>query len=226
MGLVRSCGARGAPVHGGHGYRLRTGSRPADGTALGGWLLSLGLGLFLGAILWALSIVQAPSIVALTVSTTALGTIIPSLQDSGTLNTRLGTHLLAAGSIGEFGPILATSLLLTRKFDAWLQLTVLVGFTALAVACALIAVRVRTPAILRLLTRGMRSSSQLPVCLSLLIVASFVVIAEKIGFEAVVGSFSAGMVIGLATSDRSEDQELFREKMDAICFAVFVLSFL
>lgn len=134
MGLVRSCGARGAPVHGGHGYRLRTGSRPADGTALGGWLLSLGLGLFLGAILWALSIVQAPSIVALTVSTTALGTIIPSLQDSGTLNTRLGTHLLAAGSIGEFGPILATSLLLTRKFDAWLQLTVLVGFTALAVA--------------------------------------------------------------------------------------------
>lgn len=64
------------------------------------------------------------------------------------------------------------------------------------------------------------------MCLSLLIVASFVVIAENIGFEALVGSFSAGMVIGLATSDRSEDQELFREKMEAICFAVFVLSFL
>jgi len=131
--------------------------------ALGRWLLSLGLGLFLRTILWLLSIVQAPMIIALTLSTTALGKIIPSLQDSGRLNTRLGTHVLAAGSIGEFGPILATSLLLTRKFDAWLQLTVLVGFTALAVACALIAVRLSTPAILRLLTRGMRSSSQLPV---------------------------------------------------------------
>ena len=202
----------------------RVRGRPME-LALGGWLLSIGLGLFLGTILWVLGIVEAPMIVALALSTTAIGTIIPSLQDSGTLNTRLGTHVLAAGSIGEFGPILATSLLLTRKFDAWLQLTVLVGFAALAVTCALIAVRLRTPAILRLLARGMRSSSQLPVCLSLLIVSSFGVMAEKIGFEAVVGSFSAGMVIGLATSGRSEELKLFREKMEAICFAVFVPFF-
>ena len=57
--------------------------------AVVGWLLSLGLGLFLSAILWVLGIVEAPMIVALALSTTALGTIIPSLQDSGTLNTRL-----------------------------------------------------------------------------------------------------------------------------------------
>jgi Kef-type K+ transport system membrane component KefB len=202
--------------------RLR--GRPIE-LALGGWLLSLGLGLFLSAILWVLGIVQAPTIVALALSTTALGTIIPSLQDSGSLDTRLGTHVLAAGSIGEFGPILATSLLLTRKFDAWLQVTVLVGFAGLALACAIIAVRLRTPAILGLLARGMRSSSQLPVCVSLLLLSSFGVIAEKIGFEVVVGSFSAGMVIGLATSGKSEDEELFREKMEAICFAVFVPFF-
>lgn len=102
----------------------RVRSRPME-LALGGWLLSLGLGLFFGTILWVLGIVQKPMIVALAISTTSLGTIIPSLQDSGRLNTRLGTHVLAAGSIGEFGPILATSLLLTPKFDAWLQLTVL-----------------------------------------------------------------------------------------------------
>src|SRR5215469_473071 len=202
----------------------RVRGRPIE-LALGGWLLSLGLGLFFGTVLWVLGIVQAPMIVALALSTTALGTIILSLQDSGSLNTRLGTHVLAAGSIGEFGPILATSLLLTRKFDAWLQLTLLVGFAALAVTCALVAVRLRTPAIQRLLTRSMRSSSQLPVCLSLLIVSSFGVVAEKIGFEIVVGSFSAGMVVGLATSGRGEDQELFRQKMEAICFAVFVPIF-
>ena len=56
--------------------------------ALGRWLLSLGLGLFLATILWTLSLIQAPMIVALTLSTTALGTIIPSLQNSGSLNTR------------------------------------------------------------------------------------------------------------------------------------------
>jgi Kef-type K+ transport system membrane component KefB len=56
--------------------RLR--GRPIE-LALGGWILSLGRGLFLTAILWVLGIVQAPTIVALALSTTALGTIIPSL---------------------------------------------------------------------------------------------------------------------------------------------------
>ena len=55
--------------------------------------------------------------------------------------------------------------------------------------------------------------------------SSFAVIAEKIGFETVVGSFCAGMVVGLAISGRGEDQELFREKMEAICFAIFVPFF-
>ena len=45
-------------------------------------------------------------------------------------------------------------------------------------------------------------------------------------FRAVVGSFSAGMVTGLATSGKGEELELFREKMEAICFAVFVPFFL
>jgi len=44
-------------------------------------------------------------------------------------------------------------------------------------------------------------------------------------FRAVVGSFSAGMVTGLATSGKGEELELFREKMEAICFAVFVPFF-
>jgi Kef-type K+ transport system membrane component KefB len=202
----------------------RVRGRPLE-LALGGWCLSVALGLACGTVLWSLDVIHAPMVVALALSTTALGTIIPSLTDSGNLDTKLGTHVLATGSIGEFGPILAVSLLLTRKFDAWIQLVVLFGFAALALACALITLRVRTPSILRMLARGMRSSGQLPVCLSLLILSSFVLVAEKIGFEAVVGSFSAGMVVGLATSERTEAEEVFREKMEAICFAVFVPFF-
>lgn len=102
--LVRLRRARGASVDGGHGYRLRTGSRPANRTRRA-WLAPVP---WTGALFVydskVLGIVQAPMIVALALSTTALGTIIPSLQDSGSLNTRLGTHVLAAGSIGAFGP--------------------------------------------------------------------------------------------------------------------------
>ena len=202
----------------------RVRGRPVE-LALSGWCISLALGGACGLLLRALGVIQFPTIVALALATTALGTLIPTLKDSGRLNTAFGTHVLAAGSAGEFGPILAASLILTRKFDAWLQVIVLLAFAALAIGSALIALRVRPPSILKLLSRGMRSSSQLPVSASFLIVVAFCVLAEKIGFEAVVGAFSGGLVVGLATQGMGEDEDLFREKIEAICFAVFIPFF-
>jgi len=100
VGLVRSRWARGAPVYGGLHIDFGWVRGRQVELALGGWILSLGLGLFLATILWVLGIVQAPMIIALVLSTTVLGTIIPSLQDSGSLNTRLGepTYLLQVRS--------------------------------------------------------------------------------------------------------------------------------
>ena len=46
-------------------------------------------------------------------ATTAIGTLIPILRDGGELRTRFGTYLLAAGAIGEFGPILLITLVLS-----------------------------------------------------------------------------------------------------------------
>ena len=37
-------------------------------------------------------------------ATTAIGTLIPILRDTGELKTRFGTYLLAAGACGKFGP--------------------------------------------------------------------------------------------------------------------------
>ena len=50
-----------------------------------------------------------------------------------------------------------------------------------------------------LLTRTMHASTQLPVRLSLLILAGFFVLTEEFGFENMLGAFGAGMVVGLAT---------------------------
>src|SRR5262249_57487129 len=64
--------------------------------------------------------------------------------------------------------------------------------------------------------RSMHSSPQLPVCLSLLLMASFAALSLEFGFEAVLGGFAAGMGVGLAS--RGEQGKPFRAKMDAICF--------
>src|SRR3954468_9568089 len=61
----------------------------------------------------------------------AIGTLLPVLSDSGELRTRFGGYLLAAGAVGEFGPILLLTLILSSGGELHNPL-VLVGFVRLA----------------------------------------------------------------------------------------------
>jgi Kef-type K+ transport system membrane component KefB len=104
--------------------------------------------------------------VGLVLTTTALGTFMPILRDTGNLDSRFGSFVLAAGAAGEFAPIMVVSLILTRKFGAWQEIVLMLAFVAVAVGAALIALGLRPPRVLKLLERTMHSSTQLPVCLS------------------------------------------------------------
>jgi len=53
--------------------------------------------------------------------------------------------------------------------------------------------------------------------------AAMFVLSEGMGFEGILGAFAAGMVVGLAT--RGKDGELFRIKIDAVCFGWFTPFF-
>ena len=191
--------------------------------AIAGWLISLGLAAAVAVLLRALPFVQAPLMITLALTTTAMGTFMPAMHDSGLLSKNIGTHVLAAGAVGEFLPIISASLLLTREFPAWQEAILMLGFVALAALAAAIALGFRSPGILRLLRRTMRSSSQLPVLLTLVILFSFAVLSQKIGLESVLGAFSAGMILRLATE--GEHATLLREKIDAICFGFLVPFF-
>ena len=73
-------------------------------------------------------------------ATTAIGTLIPILSDAGELRTRFGTYLLAAGAMGEFGPILLITLVFSTK-GAAANAAILLAFVAVAVVAAVVAVR-------------------------------------------------------------------------------------
>ena len=79
----------------------------------------------------------------------------------GELRTRFGTYVLAAGAMGEFGPILLLTLILSTQSTLHNAL-ILVAFIALAVAAALFAVRSSERA-LPLLERTLERSTQLAV---------------------------------------------------------------
>jgi len=192
--------------------------------AIEGWAISLGLGLGAAVLLRALPMVHAPLMIALALTTTAMGTFMPTLHDSGLLETNLGVHILAAGAAGEFLPIISASLVLTREFPAWEEVALLLGFVILATFAAAIALGFsRAPAVLKLFARTLHSSSQLPVLLTLVILFAFAVLSQKIGLESVLGAFSAGMILRFAVA--GEQGKLFREKIDAICFGFLVPFF-
>jgi Kef-type K+ transport system membrane component KefB len=161
--------------------------------------------------------------VALALTTTALGVLLPILRDAGELETDFGHLVLAVGTVGEFGPIVVMSLVLTGTYSGWLDIGLMLAFVAIAFGAALVALGARPPKVLALLRRTMESSSQLPVRISLLLLAAFVVLSEQLGFDAVPGAFAAGMVVGLAT--RGTEGTGLRLKIEAVCFGFLVPFF-
>ena len=72
--------------------------------AVGGWAMSVALGLSAAAVLHASSL-HDPMIVALALTTTAFGTLLPILRDAGRLDTPFGRLFIAAGTMGGLGRV-------------------------------------------------------------------------------------------------------------------------
>jgi Kef-type K+ transport system membrane component KefB len=191
--------------------------------AASGWLSSVVLAVLVVAVLHVIPDVQAPMMVVIALTTTGLGTLLPILRDSGQLKAPFGRMLLAAGTLGEVGPIVAVSLALSSRYSTWQEFMFLIVFLGLVGLAAAVGVGARPPKVIALLSRTMHASTQLPVRLSLMILGGLVLIANEFGFEAVFGAFAAGMIVGLAT--RGPDGEAFRLKIDAVCFGWFAPFF-
>jgi len=187
------------------------------------WMLSFALGFTAAGLLHSMKLIQSPVIVAVALSTTAIGTLLPILRDNGDLETEFGRFLLAAGAIGEFGPIVIASLALTSANDTWTHVGFMVTLAAITILVAVISLRVRSPKIMDLLGRTLHSSSQLPVRITMLLIAILFVLAEVFGLEVVLGAFAAGIVFGIIT--KGENGKPMRLKIDAITFGFFVPFF-
>src|SRR5436190_3875949 len=124
------------------GYEIdfeRVKGRPLELGAWG-WLLSVGLAYGIAGVLAAAGIVVSFLYTGSAMATTAIGTLIPILRDNGELKTKFGTYLLAAGGVGEFGPILLVTLFLSTGHPLH-EAAILIAFVILAIAVALVSVR-------------------------------------------------------------------------------------
>jgi Kef-type K+ transport system membrane component KefB len=95
-----------------------------------GWFLSLALAYSIAGLLAAAGLVISGVLTGSAMSTTAIGTLLPVLRDNDQLGGRFGPAMLAAGAVGELGPILIVTLVLTTTSDRVSQALLLGAFAA------------------------------------------------------------------------------------------------
>lgn len=190
--------------------------------AVGGWFISLVLAFAVGAVMVTAGFGLNTLILGLALTSTALGTLLPMLRDSGTLETHFGGLVLAIGTVGEFGPIVAVALLLTGANPLGTSI-LLVVFVVIAASAALLAARAHQPRFVSMLSKHLHSSAQLPVRISVLLIVLLVWVASELGLDVLLGAFAAGIVVRLFSAGR--DEEVIRVKLEAIGFGFLIPIF-
>lgn len=161
--------------------------------SISGWAMSLVLGVTAGVLLAG---VPAGLVIGLALTTTALGTVLPILRDSGEATTAFGGRVLAIGSVGEFAPIVAVAFVLSGESPAHV-IAVLAVFAVAALAGAWLA---RQPMHLRLgrvVTATLGTSAQVGLRLCVVVVVVMFALAEWLGLDPVLGAFTAGIIVHL-----------------------------
>lgn len=194
--------------------------------ALVGYAATLVLGLAVGAALDAVGWVASPGLVAVTLSATSLGLVVPVLKDAGRVDGPVGQTVVAAASVADFAAIVLLSLLFsTSDSSTGSRLVLLVSFAALVVATAVAAaLAARSRRLTMTLTALQDTTAQIRVRAAVVLLVAFVALAEQFGLESILGAFMAGAVVGLVDRD-SASHPNFRIKLEAIGYGFLIPVF-
>jgi Kef-type K+ transport system membrane component KefB len=201
------------------GARLRS--------AAAGFVISLAVALGIGLGLYAAGLIEAPLLVAIILSSTSLGIVIPVLTDTGQAGTTLGQLIIAGSSIADFGAIILLSLFFSGDSSSvGSTLLLICGFVVLVIATGLALAEVeRSSRLSSALVRLQDTSAQIRVRGAFLLLLGLVVIAQLFGLEVILGAFFAGAVLKLLDRDKMMTHTGFHTKLQAAGFGIFIPFF-
>jgi Kef-type K+ transport system membrane component KefB len=205
------------------GYEIdlrRTRGAPLD-RALVSWFVSLVLAFGVGAVLIADGFEISDLLIGLVLTTTSMGALIPILRDAGETDSPFGAFALAAGAVGEFGPIVAIAILLIGD-NPLSEVLWLSAFVVVVLGLAFVATRPQPPKVDALISRQLTTYAQLPVRFAVLLLAAMLYLAFELGLEALLGAFTAGLLFRPMLSQ--EQRERVEPRLAAIGFG-FVIPF-
>ncbi|NEK56434.1 sodium:proton exchanger [Geodermatophilus sabuli] len=206
----------------GYEVDLRLFAQDAGRRALVAWAVSVGLAVGVVGLLSAAGLVRAFLPVALGLTTTALGTLLPVLRERGLLAGRLGRYLLAAGGVGELFPVLAIALFLGTQN----RFTALASLGAVAVLAVLLVVARRAVReggrLATVVALGQHETAQITLRGTLLLLIALIAVTDEFHLDAVLGAFLAGVVLRHWAGGSSP---VLESKLDAVGYGFFVPVF-
>lgn len=192
--------------------------------ALASWGVTVALALLVGVVLMIEGFVISSLLVGLALTSTAIGTLLPMLRDRGLLGTRFGDAMSAAGAVGEFGPIVAVTVLLGSDSPVH-EFALLGGFVLVAVVVAIMASRRQPPKLVALLQRHLTTSTQLPVRVAVLLIVGMLALATQLGLDMLLGAFAAGMIARLALHNEEAQATALVPRLESLGFGFLIPTF-
>lgn len=192
------------------------------GNALRGWGMTVIIALAASLLLSAAGLSSALLLTTLALSTTSVGALMPMLRDAKVLGPPYGPMVLAAGTLGEVGPVVALSLVLAGG-RAPVQALVMLAFAAGAAAAVIGAARMSGGGYARIVEQTIGTSGQLPVRLGIGMLILMAVLSDELQIDLVLGAFIVG-AIARASVQRHHDEAL-NARLDGIGSAFLIPIF-
>lgn len=170
---------------------------------------------------------QDPIFIAILLSATSLGLVIPVLKDAGESSTDLGQLTIAGSSISDFAAVILLSLLFSMESKGIGSKLLLVGgFVVLAAFAGWVFARAGSSMRLSDVFVALQdTTAEIRVRAAILLLVGFLALAQKLGLEVLLAAFIAGAVLKLVDLDVERTHPHFPLKLEAIGFGFFIPVF-
>ena len=187
------------------------------------FLLTLALSAVVGLVLLRLGLVRNPWMMALIMSTTSLGVVMPVLKEQGLSRGRFGQTILIAALIADFATMLLITIVVATVSHG-LRLDILLISVLFVVFFILyrLGIMDSVQAVRRRLDDLSHATARLKIRGAFTVMLLFVVLAETLGAEIILGAFIAGAMLSLIST--REDMEAMHQ-LEAVGFGFFIPIF-
>jgi Kef-type K+ transport system membrane component KefB len=191
-----------------------------------GYAISLVLGIAVGLAIGAAGITRSPLLVAIALSATALGLVVPILKDAGQSESEVGQLTIASASVADFMAVALLSVFFSTSGGGLGARLILLGGFALLVVIAVVALsRIgRSNRLNRVLIMLQDTTAEIRIRFAVVLLVAFVALASRFGLETILGAFLAGAILNLVDRD-SMSHPNFRVKLDAIGYGFLIPIF-